>query len=81
MIPLLTDTVAIPFTVYTLVSVTPGSSRYVPSIIGLSTKRTSLGSSIRLSLSSYNFALIEVDSIPPPSLTTILSGTDEGIST
>ena len=70
-----------PFTVYTLVSVTPGSSRYVPSSIGFNTNRTNLGSAIRFSLSSNNFAFIEVDSIPPPSLTTILSGTDEGIST
>jgi hypothetical protein len=43
-------------------------------------KTTGVGVFIKVPLSSYTSALIKVDSSPPPSLTTILPGIDEGIS-
>ena len=70
-VPLFIETLATPLTDWTVVSVTPGSSRYDSLRIGSSLNLTLTGVGIRFPLSSKILAWISVDSIPPPSRTTI----------
>ena len=78
--PLLSETVAIPFTVSTSTVVCPGEFKYVPDRTGSRVNLTVTGDVSRLPLLSYTSALISVDSMPPPSLTTISLGLEDGIS-